>query len=409
MTCDTQHPGFWKLELSAKGVRLDGSVAAIGNLLRDPPGGASSGRSLEIVLPEDVWVSVQIDDADTGSPYLLTGEADHFFLQRNGSCVDVRLVPQPGFYRLTTSGGTPMSQVAAVYGGAIAIAPSGSCGFGFRGAPCDFCCGKTTQGATELGVSVADVVEVTQAAFEEGAAEFVLFNVPYTDTEDAGVTLLEPYLKAIKRHFDTAVAVQLHPPDKDHWIDQAYAMGVDAVGYSVDFMDAAALAAHCPGRARSIGQARTLAALRHAAAVFPSGTVWSDLVVGLEPAEATIGAIDALAGAGVLPVLCYPGPRVRDSLRAPALASVEDAAAVFAHLFRAVRDAKINMGWVRDLSFAITPFEARFFAGDEARKAGAMQQFYRSRVGSMTARNLSRLRRRLRVRRVSDSFDSSNL
>jgi hypothetical protein len=67
------------------------------------------------------------------------------------------------------------------------------------------------------------------------------------------------------------------------------------------------------------------------------------------------------------------------------------------------------MGWIGELSFAITPLEARFFAGDDARLAVAMQQFQRSRIGSVTTRNLARLRRRLRVRTVSDSFDSSHL
>ena len=74
-----------------------------------------------------------------------------------------------------------------------------------------------------------------------------------------------------------------------------------------------------------------------------------------------------------------------------------------------MRQAKINMGWVRDLSFAITPLEARFFAGDEARMSVTMQHFYRSKLGTLAARSLSRLRRRLRVRRVSDSFDSARL
>ena len=53
--------------------------------------------------------------------------------------------------------------------------------------------------------------------------------------------------------------------------------------------------------------------------------------------------------------------------------------------------------------------EARFFAGDDARLAVAVQNFYRSRVGSLATRNLARLRRRLRVRAVSDSFDASGL
>ncbi len=75
----------------------------------------------------------------------------------------------------------------------------------------------------------------------------------------------------------------------------------------------------------------------------------------------------------------------------------------------AVRRARINMNWVRDLSFAVTPLEARFFA-DEADLAGVtINPLYRTRIANVAARNLSRLRRRLRVRKVSDSFDSSNL
>ena len=67
------------------------------------------------------------------------------------------------------------------------------------------------------------------------------------------------------------------------------------------------------------------------------------------------------------------------------------------------------MHWVRDLSFAFTPIEARFFTDDETRASAGGGAFYRSRLGNLAARNLARLRRRLRVRQVSDSFDSSQL
>jgi hypothetical protein len=64
---------------------------------------------------------------------------------------------------------------------------------------------------------------------------------------------------------------------------------------------------------------------------------------------------------------------------------------------------------VRDLSFAITPVEARFFAGDAARMAVTMRHFYSSKLGTLAARSLSRLRRQLRVRQVGDSLDSAQL
>lgn len=119
--------------------------------------------------------------------------------------------------------------------------------------------------------------------------------------------------------------------------------------------------------------------------------------------------IEALVKIGVLPVLSLCRVPADKSVRDPGMPSIEDIAPVCAALYHAVRDAKIHMGWVRDLSFAITPLEARFFAGDDARVAVAMQHFYRSRLGNAAARSLARLRRQLRVRTVSDSFDSSHL
>jgi hypothetical protein len=86
-----------------------------------------------------------------------------------------------------------------------------------------------------------------------------------------------------------------------------------------------------------------------------------------------------------------------------------DAPAVLAHLYRAVKARGINMGWVRDLALGIAPLEARHFAGDGARIAVAVQNLTRSRVGGLAARGLARLRRRLRVRRVSESFGAARL
>jgi hypothetical protein len=186
-------------------------------------------------------------------------------------------------------------------------------------------------------------------------------------------------------------------------------MGVDALSYSIEIHDPELLRRHCPGRAEQVGRERYYEALAHAASVFPSGTVWSDLIVGLEPAESTMAGIDALVGMGVLPVLSVFRPLDNTPLRDHPLPSASEVVPVFAHLFQAVRRSRINMHWVRDLSFAVTPIEARFFVDDATGTSSGLGQFYRSRLGTIAARNLSRLRRRLRVKQVSDSFDSSHL
>ena len=403
------NPGFLKLELSARGMRLDSSARARSGFDRVPAGARSVVRGIELVLPHDVWVSVPLEDDDAGaSPFLLAGAGEQFTLRHAGPDVEVRVVAPPRFYERTTKPGRPMWQVGAVYGNFIAVHPAASCSYSLRGVPCRFCrSGGVAPG--EAAPSVEEVVEVVRAAFEEGVAEFVYFNPPYAGSDDAGLDALQPYVTAVKRHFDTLVAVQMHPPRGTQWIDRTYAMGVDAVSYSVEMHDPDTLARRCAGRARYIGRERYYDALGYAATIFPRGTVWSDLVLGAEPIESTQAGIDALVGLGVLPVVCV----VRPPRGAPPLGDVplspEVVTPVFAHLYRAVRQAKISMGWVRDLCTGITPLEARFFAGDAARLAVAMQHFYRSRLGGLATRNLGRLRRRLRVRRVSDSFDASHL
>jgi hypothetical protein len=400
------NPGHLKLELLAHGLRLSKGVRALPDLAGGLRGEGGAPASVELLLPGDLWVSAPVRAEDSaGSPFTLLVEGDLHLLVRGGDeRTEVRLVPAPAFYRRRTAEGTPMWRIGRVYGGCLVISPAMACSLALWGVPCSFCANGTSHTVdTPPPVPPVEVVEVVRAAFAEGAAEFVYFNSGSTGRDDHGITFLEPYVRAVKRHFDTLVAVQLHPPESNDWIDQTYAIGVDALSYSVEIHDAEALERHCRGRVRQIGRQRYYDALRHAASIFPSGTVWSDLIVGLEPEASTLRGIDVLTGMGVLPVLSLSRP---NGAEPPAAA---DLAPLFAHLFKAVRDAKINMGWVRDLSFAITPLEARYLAGDGARMAVALQTFYRTRVGSLAARNLSRLRRRLRVRRVSDSFDSSQL
>lgn len=404
------NPAYLKLELSVKGVRLDETAAACAEALRAPHLPGAIERGVELVLPEGVSVNAPIDDGSRAdSPFLLSGSADQLMLDYNGGRVHVRMVPPPSFYGATTASGRPMWHIGEVYGSFIAINPATACGYSLRGMPCGFCRSGTSVVTTDRPVlRVADLIEVVRAAFAEGAVEFVYFNPPYSGGEDAGIVALEPYIEAIKKHFDTLVAVQMHPPKTNRWIDRTYAMGVDAVSYNIEIHDRDILARRCPGRVRYIGRERYYDALAYAASVFPNGTVWTDLIFGLEPAPSTQRAIDTLVGLGVLPVLSMLRPGINEP-RINSLPSLDEVSHTFAHLFHTVRHSRINMGWVRDLSYAITPLEARFFAGEAARVGVALRQFYRSKLGTLAARNLSRLRRRLRVRTVSDSFDASRL
>jgi len=404
------HPGILKLDLAIRGAVLDESLRERGDLSRDPAVRGPVTRNVELVLPGDVLVSAPIDEAFTAdSPYVLTVEDDRFYLRFASERTEVRVVPPPSYYNQTTRSGMPMWRVGSSYGPYIAINPAKRCGFSERGSHCRFC-DASTQGADRTEpIPVEDVVDTVRAAFADGLIEFVYFHIGYLDTDDAGVLFIEPYVRAIKRNFDTLVAVQLQPPRENRWIDYLYAIGVDAISYSIEIHDEAILGNVCRGRVEHVGRQRYYDALAHAAAVFPNGTVWSDLIIGLEPLESTLAGVDALVAMGVLPVLSVFRPLGDTDLRDHPMPTMEEVAPVFAHMFERVREAGINMNWVRDLSFAVTPFEARYFSDPNAPVPSGLGPLYRSKLGNMAVRNLSRLRRRLRVRQVSNSYGSSNL
>jgi hypothetical protein len=393
-----------KLDLAMRGVRLDAAARQAG--LARPAAQDPRSRRVDLLLPGDLWVTVPVDEplANT-SPHLLTeGENGRHTLANaeDGTRVPVRAVPPPRFYARQTSRGTAMWRIATVHGTHLIVHPGATCGFSVRGTPCRFCVEGSRSAADHDAASVAEVVEVVRAAFDEGIVESVCLNSGVFDHEDGGIVFLAPYIEAVNRHVDTLVATQVHPPRTARWIDRTYAMGVDAISYNLELFDPAALNRHCVGRARYVGRERYLESLAHAARVFPRGTVWSDLVLGVESAASTRAGIEALTAMGVVPVVSI----VRGEHTAADLA---ETGPILAHLYRSARRHGINMGWVRALALGVTPLEARHCAGDAAHLALTVQQLARSRLGARAARGLARLRRRLRVRRVSESFDAAHL
>jgi hypothetical protein len=383
-----------KLSLATRGVRVDRTTAAFRLPLESTP-------SVELVLPSGLRVGAPIVTSD--SEFVLVKDGGfHYLVRQTGQReerIEVRAVPVPRFLGRTTTKGIAMSRLARIHGGHLLVHPGAPCGFSVAGTPCAFCREGARSGLEVVG-TVADVVEVTRVALEEGLTDFVYFNTSLYEREDGGLATLIPYIEGVRRHFDTMVAVQAHPPADVGWVDRAYAAGVDALSFNLEIFDPDVLDRNCIGRARYIGRERYLEALTYAATIFPSGTVWSDLVLGVEPLASTRAGIDALVDRGVVPVL---------SVRAGHVPPEPELAPVLRHLFETVRGRGITMGWIRDLAVGIAPLEARSAADDDARLAVAVQSFTRSRFGALAARGLARFRRRLRVRNIGESFDASHL
>ncbi len=403
------NPGYLKLLLTTKGMRIEEAIAGEIEKTLKTRRGVSGG--VELILPGDIWVNVPADEEFAhASPLSLTKEGKKFFVAGYGEKISVEIVPQPSFYEKVTSKGTPFYQLAVLHGGEVHITPTSKCQFFDFNANCVFCHEREAflPIAREF-ITVEEVVEIVEAAFSEGLADTVELNIGYYDTQDRGVLHLEPYIQAVKRNFDTLVAVDVQPPKTNGWVDRTYAMGADKISYHMEIFDREIFKKLCPGKEERVGWERFAGALEHAAGVFPSGTVSSNLIVGLEPPESTIEGIDFLTKMGVMPILPIFRPLKGTTLSDTPTPEVDDIAPIYGHFYRAVKKSKMNMSWSKNVSTFMTPLEARYFAGDDATLQVAMQNIFKSKVGGKAVRGFAGLRRKLKVKEVDESLESSEL
>jgi biotin synthase-related radical SAM superfamily protein len=398
------NPGYLKLDLMLKGVRIGAAALAASEALGDLVSDFGSMGDLDIVLPEGTRVSVPFaKDFAHRSPYLLTKEDGRFQIRHGDERVQVEWDPPSEFYRASTSSGVPLSRIGVIHGQYLALAPNRACSFIGQRTECKFCSAVLTQKEDPRERSVDDVLETIEFALRaQGNLSMVYLAMGYTDAEDHGIATLEPYIRAIKRHFDLLVSVDVLPPETDDWIDRTYAMGVDALSYNLEVWDPTRFEEYCPGLHENVGRDRFLQALTYAVGIFPAGAVACHLIVGLDRPLSTVDGIDWLTQNGIVPVLPlfrpFKGIDLRDQLEE--IPATEEVAAVYGYLYQALKDRRIPMTWVRDLSVVTTPLEGRHFVGEEAKLQVFLQSFFNSKLGRRTAVGLAEMRRALRVREV---------
>lgn len=394
------NPGLLKLDLIIRGM-------SIGREALDTPeiGGAlrlsrdtGAGLELDIILPEDVVVNIPILEClSENKPYTLTKESGRFLIRgESRDPVEVLIAPTPAFYGRKTTSGVPMVQIGRTYGGYLALSPKPLCAFINEDVACRYC---DLAAREHPDWTIEEVMETVEAALGEGAAEYICLNVGYTDTPDGGLSMLEPYITEIKKRHDVLVCVQAQPPREDHWIDAAYAMGIDSIAYNIEAYDPKIFGLIAPGKMRVVGRERYFAALKHAAKIFPSGAVVSNLIIGTEPPESTMKGIDMLTAMGVIPTL--PIYRLGFSDPQDAATAATHIEPIYKHLRQALRRNRLSPTLISHFNLAVNAIDGHYFVG-EAPIKGRWDAVLKSKRGARWAVNLSQFRRRLRVRQADE-------
>lgn len=328
------------------------------------------------------------------TPFVLRREEGRFVLeQKGGEGVPVSWTPPLKAYGERTSSGVLVSDILTVHGGFIAVHPKGPCRFGSSGLSCRYC-GWTKELSSHPQFSKRDLVEAIRIVLKEKRCDFVHLSSGHVETEDGGVSWLDPWVSEIRRHLNTLISLDLVPPATNTWIDQTYAMGVDAVYYDLDVFN--------PGQATSLRQfqvqrERHLEALEYAAKIFPTGAVLSHLVIGLEALEETRKGIDLLIDRGVVPILVWFPPYPESRLAAGWKVTPQEIRPLYAHLFERIVKTKNTPHWVQQHDVVLTPLEGRFFSDQSPGYHLALKRFYQTSLGRKLRIGLASMRRRLRV------------
>ena len=221
--------------------------------------------------------------------------------------VELRSVPRPKFYDMTTEDGIPYYKLALLHGSkTLATTVYQACRYWTHGTQCKFCTIPTSHmsGDTVLEKTPEQLVEVLRAAEREGVAEDVLLTTGTPETPDVGLRPLIRIIEAIREVSNIPIGIQFEPlVEKDMIRDVANA-GANAVGMHIESADESVREEMCPGKFQYGPLDLYRRSWQHALDFFDRGNVSTFLLHGLgEDLDKTLALVEELAEVGVLPVV----------------------------------------------------------------------------------------------------------
>jgi hypothetical protein len=326
-----------------------------------------------------------------------------FMLVRDDIHWPVTVAPRPKFLAGATPSGIPRAHLGRTFSSFLLLHPLEVSADG-SGPRLMF----TPPGETKARpLDTADVMDLVEAGIRQANREeqidCVVLRWMNRISANEVEAAISPLLHLVHRNFDVVVAAECPPPTSGAALDILYARGVDAVSIPCHTLNR-----ESPRNGPQDAPLReTLEMLTRAVEVFPRGTVLSTLLIGLDSDLDTMRAVTSLARMGVhagfdLRLLRDRGQELRRAW------GREQLRALWLHLEEELAHARLLRPWTPHPRAEALRVPPEAFQGRMGSELGR-HDFWRSRPGQTIVRNLIRLRRRLRVRQVEQSFESSGL
>jgi len=351
-----------KLELLCSGIQLSDSVLQFKEFREIIRTRGGLGSGIELILPNNLWVNVPTYEYFAkSSPFCLIKSGESYWVEKNNKkIVKVKLAPQPKFYSLKTSTDVPMKRIGTLQGGYLAFFPTSSCEFWPDNLNCRFCSTGLNLGTSEHRIKkVQEILEVAREAFKEKVASFIHVNIGFTQSHDRGLLKLAPYIKALKKETDAIIICQCLPPKTNEWADYAYSIGVDSMSSNFEFYNIEIFKKYCPGKAKFIGHKRFFEWLEYLPTIFPSGGAAGEIIVGIEPIESSLAAIDYITSTGAHPIICAFRPLIGTALEKYPPPTAEIMEKVLVYAYKKCKENSIKLNAVDRVSIVMMVHEAR--------------------------------------------------
>ncbi|MEW6777766.1 MAG: hypothetical protein AB1405_15825, partial [Bdellovibrionota bacterium] len=218
------------------------------------------------------------------------------------------------------------------------------------------------------------------------AVHLLAYDDPRLPDRESPLSRFAPLFEAIHKNFATAVSIETWPPEGVGVLEQAYAAGLDLLTIPSIAHAGKRAAAAVPER-ENLSTQRYELAFEAAGEVFEGGAVKSPLLSSAQADESLSRDAKWLAKKGAVPLLWVkPGT------------SWNEAAALHRELALALEGSGLNFSRVVDSCLQIPPSELKYFHPKQKTLVGAMGSVAQTGLGRAAQRNLSALRRHLRVR-----------
>ena len=377
MAMDKIYHGQIKLGLIQRGI----TVPSILQGLSEVAGGLCSGEpgeEITLALGEDFIVKANLNASGQDGPKLVS-HGDRLRLHMREGEIDVGIITIPEFLKQQLKQRTPVSENICLDGYCLNI---------FL---------RAIGRGKKLSMPIEAILSVIQSAFEEGAADLVQLNMDFCEEPDRGFDRLAPLVTAIKKRFNTFVALKGFPPTNSGTIDLMYASGFDIIDFPLGGFSGTVKSK------RKMTAKQVYSALEYAAGVFPPGTVWTDIVLGTDSISQCKEGVDRLTDSGIIPLIYLERDSSED------LDGYRNLVELAEHMDRAIQRNRLPLKWLYPTCRFLSPLDTRFFTEDPLLARLAVTPVYRSGLGRKTSAGFAALRRKLRIRNVSDSFESAGL